>query len=126
MKHWCSGSEYVWTIYQLVYSADKMWRRLAWAGTSMAGRAFERSMRSKVFSYDNAIANTTNGPYQNELIHGRTLAKKTRKSAGQASLAWVGRSKATYLPVPISDILSETDTASQDWSLASQIMTVMV
>ena len=63
------------------YVSIRYTERLAQAG-------IEPSVGSKGDSYDNALAETINGPYKAELIHGRA-PWRTKESVELATLQWV-------------------------------------
>jgi putative transposase len=77
IHHSDRGSQYV----SIRYS-----KRLAEAGV-------EPSVGSQGDSYDNALAETINGPYKAEVIHRRTW--KTREAVELATLTWVPGSTTT-------------------------------
>lgn len=75
--HLCFATIADWT------SATYPWLRTRWADAGI-----EPSVGSKGDSYDNALAETINGPYKAESIH-RRVPWKSRQPVELATLEWV-------------------------------------
>jgi len=94
------------------YVSIKYRERLAEAG-------IEPSVGSKGDSYDNGLAETTNGLYKAELIH-RRAPWKTSEAVGLATLGWVSWSNHHRLLGPLGYIPPAEAEANYYQQLSSQ------
>ncbi|GAB4402657.1 MAG: integrase core domain-containing protein [Rhodoferax sp.] len=78
----------------------------------------ESSVGRKGDSYDNALAETTNGPYKAEVIHRRTW--KTREAVELATLFWVSWPNNHRLMGPLGHIPPAEAEANHCRQLAEQ------